>query len=167
MVRTIFAGVALLAAGLAAGFQIGVWSVERDILAPVVSVRVSEAELGFQARLDTGATVSSINAHDIVVIGGGQRPAASDVGKTVRFVVVNDAGEQRELTARIEQVRGVRMASCREVRYHVFLTVEHRGRALRILTNLNDRSRAGDKLLLGRNWLHHGYAVGPVEEAEI
>jgi len=167
VVKPVLAGVALLAVGLMAGFQLGVWSVERNVLPPVVSVWVSEADLGFEARLDTGAMVSSINAHDIVVIGGGPRPAASDVGKAVRFALINGTGERRELTARIEQVRGVRMADCREVRYHVFLTIEHRGRAVRVLTNLNDRSQAGDKLLLGRNWLHHGYTVGPVEEAEI
>jgi hypothetical protein len=167
VVKSALAGAGLLSVGLMAGFRLGVWSVELDVLPPVVPVRISEADLGFQARLDTGAVVSSINAHDIVVIGGGQRPAASDVGKSVRFVLINDAGERRELTARVEQVRAVRMADCRAVRYHVFLTVEHRGRALRILTNLNDRSQAGDKLLLGRNWLHHGFAVGPVEEPEI
>lgn len=166
MKRVITAAV-LLAGGAALGFVLGAWSVGRTILSPVIPVRIGEADLAFRARLDSGAVVSSINAHDIVVIDGGPRPAASDIGKSVRFVLINDHDERREMTARIEQVRGIRMGNCRAVRYHVFLTIEYGGRALRVLTNLNDRSQAGDMLLLGRNWLRHGYAVGPVEEAEI
>ncbi|MEX2481808.1 MAG: RimK/LysX family protein [Gammaproteobacteria bacterium] len=166
MKRVITAAV-LLAGGIGLGFAFGAWSIERTILAPVIAVRIDEVDLDFRARLDSGAVVSSINAHDIVVIGGGPRPAANDVGKTARFVLINDNDERREMTARIEQVRGIRMGNCRAVRYHVFLTIEYGGRALRVLTNLNDRSQAGGMLLLGRNWLRHGYAVGPVEEAEI
>jgi hypothetical protein len=33
------------------------------------------------------------------------------------------------------------------------------------LTNLNDRAAAADKLLLGQNWLRHGYAVDVNEDA--
>ena len=84
-----------------------------------------------------------------MVLGGGPQPSASDAGKQVSFVVVNERGERRKLTAPIAQVRGIRMADCREVRYHVYLTVRYRGRAHRILTNLNDRTQATDKLLLG------------------
>ncbi|MCP5199464.1 MAG: ATP-dependent zinc protease [Gammaproteobacteria bacterium] len=161
------AAAVLLVAGLVAGYTLGVGNAARRVLDPVVMVRIGEAGLDFRARLDTGAVVSSINAHDLEVVGGSGRPALDDIGREIRFTLVNDAGEQRRLGARIEQVRGIRMADCREVRYHVYLTVFFRGHAYRVLTNLNDRSKAGDKLLLGRNWLYHGYAVGPVEEVEL
>ncbi len=158
--------VAVLVAGLL-GFVGGQWWNGRNLLAPVIAVDVAEADLIFSARLDTGAVVSSINAEQVMVLGGGPQPSASDAGKQVSFVVVNERGERRKLTAPIAQVRGIRMADCREVRYHVYLTVRYRGRAHRILTNLNDRTQATDKLLLGRNWLRHGYAVLPVDKAEI
>lgn len=157
---------ALLAAGLALGYATGRWSVMQSILEPQVVVEVG-GTIEFRARLDTGAVVSSINAHDIEVLGGGARPSRDDVGRMVRFVLVNDAGERQLMEVEVAQVRGIRMADCREVRYHVYLPVSFRGEARRVLVNLNDRSRSGDKLLLGRNWLHQGYAVGPVAESEI
>ena len=83
------------------------------------------------------------------------------------FILVNHDGEQRQVTAKIEEVRGIRTADCRELRYHVYLTVHYRGKAYRVLTNLNDRSRAGEKLLLGRNWLGFGFAVDPGKDAGI
>lgn len=159
--------VALVFAGVVCGFVLGRWSAAQWVLSPRETVTVVEAGMQFNARLDTGAVVSSINAHDIEVVGGSGRPSREDVGREIRFTLVNDSGERRELTARIEQVRGIRSADCREVRYHVNLTVEFRGRRHRVLANLNDRSRAGDKLLLGRNWLRHGYAVAAPTEREI
>lgn len=159
--------VSLVLAGVVCGFVAGRSAVSANILAPQQRVDVVEAGLGFRARLDTGAVVSSINARDLEVVGGSGRPSRSDVGRMIRFTLVNDDGAERTLSARVEQVRGIRTADCREVRYHVYLTLRFRGRDHRILTNLNDRSRAGDKLLLGRNFLRHGYAVAPVREREI
>lgn len=158
---------ALATFGLIVGVAVGSWWHARGVLPPVVPVAVVEADLVFSARLDTGAVVSSINAHDIAVIDGGALPSRSDTGKQVRFTLVNEHGERRTLTARVAQVRGIRTADCREVRYHVYLTINYRGRSERVLTNLNDRSQAADKLLLGRNWLHQGYAVAAVAEQEL
>ncbi len=151
----------------ACGFIAGAWWSDRKILPPLEKVVVEEAELEFVARLDTGATVSSINAQQIAVIGGGDEPSREDAGKMASFTLVNRDGEQRQVTAKIEEVRGIRTADCRELRYHVYLTVQHRGKAYRVLTNLNDRSRSGEKLLLGRNWLNFGFAVDPRKEADI
>lgn len=137
------------------------------MLPPLETVIVHEADLEFVARLDTGATVSSINAQEIAVIGGGDEPSRDDAGKMARFFLVNHDGERRQVTAKIEEVRGIRTADCRELRYHVYLTVRHRGTAYRVLTNLNDRSGSSEKLLLGRNWLRYGFAVDPGKESEL
>ncbi len=123
------------------------------------SVSIVEAGLDFDARLDTGATVSSINAREIEVVGKSMQPSANDTGKQIRFTLENGRGESRRLEARIEQVRGIKTSDCQELRYHVYLTVRHRGRSYRLLVNLNDRSGSKDKLLLGRNWLRHGFSV--------
>lgn len=63
------------------------------------------------------------------------------------------------MESKIEQVRGIATSDCGEIRYHVCLTVVRRGGRYRLLMNLNDRLRSKDKLLLGRNWLRHGFVV--------
>lgn len=138
-----------------AGYALG----QRGQLGGYELISIVEAELDFQARLDTGATVSSINARDIEVIGGSATPESSDTGKRVRFTLENGQGENRRVEATIEQIRGIKTSDCEELRYHVYLTVRHRGESYRLLMNLNDRSRSKDKLLLGRNWLRHGFSV--------
>ena len=156
-----------LLGGLLIGGALGYWWTQRALLTPTIAVTVTESGQTFNARLDTGAVVSSINATEIKVLGSDSPPAASDTGKLISFVLINDAGERHQLTARVAQVRGIRSADCREVRYHVYLTFRFRDRDYRVLTNLNDRSSAGDKLLLGRNWLRYGFAVATIDEPEI
>lgn len=167
MLSRVAVSTVLVIAAAVCGVVVGRWSVERQILAPQQIVTIVDQGLQFRARLDTGAVVSSINAHDIKVIGGGDKPSRSAVGKMISFVLINESGERREMLLEIAQVRGIRMADCREVRYHVNPKIGHRGRTYTVLTNLNDRSRAGDKFLLSRNWLHNGFAVGAIEESEI
>jgi hypothetical protein len=147
----------LVCAGLG-GFA-GHMLAHRGQLGAYEPVSIVEAGLDFDARLDTGATVSSINAHAIEVVGGSTPPSVGDTGKQVRFTLENGRGESRRIEATIEQVRGIKTSDCQELRYHVYLTVRHRGESYRLLMNLNDRSGSKDKLLLGRNWLRHGFSV--------
>lgn len=156
-----------LVLGAAAGFVAGRQWAARDTLPAVIPVTIAESGQIFQARLDTGAVVSSINAHELKVLDSDGPPSGRDTGKMISFVLINERGERHPLLARIAQVRGIRSADCREVRYHVYLTVKFRGKDYRVLTNLNDRSNAGEMLLLGRNWLRHGYAVAAVGAPEI
>lgn len=141
------------------GSFVGYRWAQHDRLAATAAVAIEEAALQFSARLDTGATVSSINARDIEVIGGAGTPRRDDAGKRVRFTLENAKGESATVEATIDQVRGIQMSDCRELRYHVYLTVVHAGAAYRVLMNLNDRGSSKDKLLLGRNWLRHGFVV--------
>lgn len=131
----------------------------RNVLPGLTKVVIAEANLPFEARLDTGAEVSSINALDIEVVGGEGRPTRRDIGRKVRFTLVNDTGAQQRLEAQIAEIHGIRTADCREWRYHVYLNVAFRGETRRVLMNLNDRSTSAEKLLLGRNWLAQGFSV--------
>ena len=81
--------------------------------------------------------------------------------KESRFasLVVNKSGTASRVESKIEQVRGIATSDYGEIRYHVYLTVVRRGERYRLLMNLNDRLRSKDKLLLGRNWLRHGFVV--------
>ncbi len=163
------AGVALViaavAAALAGGFVAGRALEQRKLLAAVERIEIKEAGISFAARLDSGATVSSINARDFKVPGGDPRNMRANVGKTLQFVVENERGESAPVSARIDQVRGIRTADCRELRYHVYLTVVFRGEEYPLLMNVNNRSRSRDKMLLGRNFLRHGWAVAVLEDA--
>ena len=152
---TIVLALACAGIGGLSGYALG----HRARLGAYVAVSIVEAGIAFNARLDTGATVSSINAREIEVVGGSTRPSSSDTGKRVRFTLENGLGDSRRVEATIEQVRGIKTSDCQELRYHVYLTVRHRGESYRLLMNLNDRSGSKDKLLLGRNWLRHGFSV--------
>ena len=153
--------VVLVLFALAAAGAGGWWWARRDVLPGMLPVSIAEGPIDFRARLDTGATVSSINAEHIEVVNGEGRPTRRDVGRKIRFELVNDRGERRPLEAEIAEIHGIRSADCREVRYHVYLTVAFRGRSSRVLMNLNDRGATEEKLLLGRNWLDQGYSVAP------
>ena len=59
----------------------------------------------------------------------------------------------------MSDVKSVRTGDCREWRYHVYLTLIFHGREERLLVNLNDRSASSEKMLVGRDFLEHGYAV--------
>jgi hypothetical protein len=157
----------LLGLLLGSGFAAGQAWASRNTLPPVIAVTLAESGQTFHARLDSGAVVSSINAHELKVLDSDGPPSARDTGKTISFVLINERGERQPLTAPIAQVRGIRSADCREIRYHVYLTVQFRGKNYRVLTNLNDRSKAGELLLLGRNWLRNGFAVAALGAPEI
>ncbi|MGR9093146.1 MAG: putative ATP-dependent zinc protease [Gammaproteobacteria bacterium] len=152
---SIVLALACAAIGGFTGYALG----HRGQLGAYEAVSIAEAGLVFNARLDTGATVSSINAREIEIVGGSTTPASSNAGKRVRFTLENGLGESSRVEATIEQVRGIKTSDCQELRYHVYLTVRHRGKSYRLLINLNDRSGSKDKLLLGRNWLRHGFSV--------
>lgn len=139
-------------------FAVGHHYALRNVVPAVIPVVIDEAKLGFRARLDTGAEVSSINAIDVNVIGGEGRPTR-DVGRQVEFTVLNEAGGRARISATIAGIHAIRTADCREFRYHVLLTVRHRDRTQRVLMNLNNRAQSAEKLLLGRNWLEEGYLV--------
>ncbi|MEM7540938.1 MAG: RimK/LysX family protein [Pseudomonadota bacterium] len=150
-------GTLVLVGGLAGGWYAAQWRV----LGAIETVVVTDVGLPFAARLDTGATISSINAVNIVIEGRRGDPRPSDKGKVVKFTLINGAGEQVQARSKVVQVRGIRTADCRELRYHVYLSVTFRGKTKRVLMNLNDRSRSSAKLLLGRNWIAPEFAVSP------
>lgn len=148
----------------ASGYLGHAWAL-RKVVPGVTPVVIAEADLGFRARLDTGAQISSINAINLQVVGGEGRPTRRDIGRKIRFTLVNHAGKQASAEAEIAGIHSIRTADCREFRYHVYLTVVRGGERHRVLMNLNDRSASAEKLLLGRNWLDTGYLVDAMDES--
>ena len=151
---------AAFAAGAATGYAFHMYDVDQHrIIAGVENVRLVEGNIGFRARVDTGAAISSVNARDITVVGGDDAHILNNIGKPIRFTLVNAQGQTATVQSTVAKIYSVRTGDCREWRYHVYLTVEFRGIKTRVLVNLNDRSRAPERMLLGRDWLVGGYLV--------
>ncbi len=153
-----------LLTGLLIGLYLGRFQlahhIARDrIVSGEESVLINDGPIRYEGRVDSGATVTSIHAEDIEVIGGSSASKKDDTGKTLRFALVNDQDERVVLERTIERVHFVHSSDCGEWRYYVRLTLEFRGRKKELLVNLNDRSRSSTRLLLGRDWLKQGYVV--------
>lgn len=116
-------------------------------------VRVSEADLDFIARIDSGSTNTSLHALDLQIEGEAER-ADENVGKQIHFRTVNGRGEMRQVDGRIAGVFEVRNAQGTEIRYAVPLHLVWKGSLRRVLVNLRDRSEMDYKLLVGRDWIH-------------
>ncbi len=123
------------------------------------TVHISDADLDFLGRVDSGATVTSIHAEQIEVLDADPEGPKANVGKTVRFSLVNERGDRQQLQRPIIKVRYVHSSDCGEWRYYINLRISFRDREQELLVNLNDRSKATRKLLLGRDWLAQGYIV--------
>lgn len=152
----------LAAAALVLGIVLGRTGGEgapARVLGETTRVVIAEGGIGYTARLDTGAAVTSVHALDIEVVDGDPADLMRNKGKTVRYTLVNEDGARARMSSRIERVQRVRTGPCVDYRYHVHLTIAHGGRSQRTLVNLNDRSYAREKMLLGRNWIRQGYLV--------
>jgi hypothetical protein len=123
-------------------------SSEKQLIGPTAVVVIKEAGIRFDARVDTGAGTTSINAQNIKQSGG-----------TVVYTIVNGSGQQARLSSKIIKQAIVKNAESSEKRMYVYLTLEYNGDIKTTLVNLNDRSNSSYKLLLGRNWLAGRYLV--------
>jgi hypothetical protein len=128
------------------------------VLGVFEDVSLGETGQVFHALVDTGAAFSSIHATGINVQGKAPDPDAN-IGKTVEYVIIDDKEQKAPMRSRIEKVRLIGNAEHREWRYHVLLTIVHRGMRHKVLVNLNDRSMAPEKFLLGRNFIQSGTLV--------
>ncbi|MGB5440526.1 MAG: RimK/LysX family protein [Gammaproteobacteria bacterium] len=121
---------------------------EKLVIGPIVEVYISEADIYFSARVDTGASTTSINAEKLKAANG-----------RVEYTIVNERGKESRLSSAIVKESIVKNAESREKRYYVYLTIQHMGLAKKTLVNLNYRGESAYKLLLGRNWLSGNYIV--------
>lgn len=136
-------------------------------------VHVDGLELDFLARVDTGATTTSLHATDFIIQGESDEPL-ENVGKMINFLTASTDGKAKRMTAEIAKVQTVVNAHGRERRYMVWLTLSASGVRKSILVNLRDRSKMKHKLLVGRDWLAADFLVdvglpgdaGPAEDED-
>lgn len=131
---------------------------DKQIVGQESWVHVEGLELDYLARVDTGATTTSLHAIDFIIQSESEEPL-ENVGKSINFMTVSSGGESKRITAEIAKVQTVVNAQGREKRYMVWLTLSASGIRKSILVNLRDRSQMKHKLLVGRDWLAEDFLV--------
>lgn len=115
-------------------------------------IRVDEAALDFVARLDEEGRICSIHALDIRVVDA-LPDMFENVGRLIRFRLVNERGEERQLATRVEGITGGRSDSDNNLRYNVSLRLRLGGIERLVPVTLLDRSSKPYRLVLGRDWI--------------
>lgn len=105
------------------------------------------------ARMDTGASRSSINAKNIKVKNASKR-MKDNIGKVVSFNVVDTQGIEYPISTKILAVKTITMPQGKENRYLISLSLTWNGKESKVMVNLCDRSNLQYKLLIGRDWLN-------------
>ena len=134
---------------------------QKQMVGATAVVFVTDANLRFKARVDTGAKTSSIHAEKIEVDSPGDPQ-----GKRISFHLVTKEGLSRKVVTRVISVTTVRTSEKSERRYVVPLLIKFNGSERIIPVTLNDRRSMNYRLLLGRNWLHGHYIVDVEKNAE-
>jgi hypothetical protein len=143
-----------------APIQVGADS-QKQIVGATEVVFVTDANLRFEARVDTGAKTSSIHAENFEVDSPGDPQ-----GKRISFYLVTNEGQSRKVETRVISVTTVRTSEKSERRYVVPLLIKFNGSERIIPVTLNDRRSMNYRLLLGRNWLQGRYIVDVEKGAE-
>ncbi len=130
----------------------------KHVLGPTVVVEEIESEFSFSARVDTGATTSSLHVEDSKVADEADK-MGENIGKTIRFRIKNRCGETEWLERKIAEISVIKTSERKETRYKVPVTLECEGVKKRVLVSLNDRSQMAYPVLLGRNFLQGDFVV--------
>lgn len=140
--------------------------VQKHIIGPTTVVAEAHSELDFEARVDTGATTTSIHVEEWAIENESER-MEENVGKKIRFRMKNHKGESEWLETHIEEVSVVKTSKVQEPRYKVALTLCWNDMKKQVLVTLNDRSHMQYPMLLGRNFLQGDFVVDVDLEPEL
>lgn len=131
---------------------------EKRIIGPTTIVAEADSEIDFRARVDTGATTTSLHVEEWAIEDESSE-MAENVGKKIRIRIKNHRDESQWIESRIEEIGIVKTSAVAEQRYKVELTLCWNDVKKRVLVTLNDRSRMKYPLLLGRNFLQGDFVV--------
>lgn len=130
----------------------------KKIIGETARISLSEGNIDYLARIDTGARITSVHALTLEVAGG-VSDKKDNIGKMITFSTENEKGERQQITTEIVDVAKVRNAQGVEYRYVVDLNLNWQGMNKSGQVNLRDRSAMTYKLLIGRNWLSDDFVV--------
>ena len=130
----------------------------KRLIGSTAMVEEAESDFVFRARVDTGATTSSLHVEDCKIEGEADE-MGKNVGKTIRFRIKNQNGESEWLKRKIAQISVIKTSEREERRYKVPVTLNCLNVKKRVLVSLNDRSHMTYPMLLGRNFLQGDFVV--------
>ncbi|MEM8946524.1 MAG: RimK/LysX family protein [Planctomycetota bacterium] len=133
-------------------------AVEKKLIGPTAVVEETESDLEFPARVDTGATTSSIHV-EACEIKNEAGQMEENLGKTIRFKIKTPRGESEWLERKIAEISTIKTSEREETRYKVPITLNYQDVKKRVLVSLNDRSHMRFPVLLGRNFLQGDFVV--------
>jgi len=124
------------------------------VIGAAESVYIPSAKMKMEARIDTGATTTSIDARDIEVL-------ERDGKKWVKFILVDREGNSTaEIEKRVVKIVPIKRHGMEDQkRYAVKMKIMMGDKAQLVLVTLADRSRFDFPVLIGRNFLRGEYLV--------
>lgn len=131
---------------------------EKQVIGSTAVVEEVESDFSFPARVDTGATTSSLHVEDCKIKDEASK-MTENVGKTIRFRIKNQRGESEWLERKIAEISVIKTSEQEERRYKVPITLNCSDVKKRVLVSLNDRSHMTYPVLLGRNFLEGDFLV--------
>jgi len=130
----------------------------KRVIGPTALVQETESDFSFPARVDTGATTSSLHVEEWQ-IEAATDVMAGNVGKMIRFRIKNHNGESEWLKRKIVELSLIQTSEQAEHRYKVKMTLTCLNVKKCVLVSLNDRSHMTYPVLLGRNFLQGDFVV--------
>jgi hypothetical protein len=135
--------------------------VDRPVMGHLETVKLGvEQPLYFEAKIDSGAEVSSIHAENIHAFTKVMREGKEKKEILyVQFTTIDDKNQSHELTHLVSRIDQVKSSLGISTRYFFKDTVFINNQPMEIEINLADRSNLSRKFLIGRNILNQGYLI--------
>ncbi|MEX0613607.1 MAG: RimK/LysX family protein [Pirellulales bacterium] len=150
-----------MAAGICAWGD-SVSTTSKQIIGATAKLTEVSTGISFSARIDTGAQSCSLHVKKIK-IDDKSSTRTRNVGKTIRFLVRDEQGNEKWMEGKIDKAVRIKSPSLKsgefDHRYKVLLTFEWNGVRKEVLVTLNDRTAMEYPLLIGRNFLQGDFLV--------